>query len=378
MIPGLYFGLRPGSARRGTRRLDAASSFDVNNSTTVGAAADEGNSPAGNHEGGGRGWSWGPDARGRTAWTRGRLLAGVAALVAWLLVFHAAVPDLPGQPGSLLESFLPWLGLAAPVLTAGALLRRSGTALLAALLPVVAWLGHFGHLLVPLTGDTPGQGRADLTVVQHNVADDNPDPARTAKALLAAGRWDLVALEEVTPAALPAYESALAGRYPHHAVRGTVGLWSAYPLTDVLALDIRPHGIGPGWQRGLRATAATPHGEVAVYVVHLPSVRLTATRGFDSVRRDESAALLGAVLAAERLDRVVLLGDLNGTVDDRGLAPLTTRLDPASSGFAFSWPAGAPVARIDQVLARRAEVTRVWTLPATGSDHLPVAARLTF
>ncbi|WP_309235286.1 endonuclease/exonuclease/phosphatase family protein [Streptomyces sp. TRM64462] len=337
----------------------------MNNSATAGVAADE--------ESGSRGRGGAAGGRRRTLWTRGRVLAGLAALVAWLLVFHATVPDLPGRPASLLETFLPWLGLAVPVLLVGALVRRSVTALLAALLPAVAWLGHFGHLL----WDEGTTGRTGMTVVQHNAADDNPDPAGTARALLAAGA-DLIALQEVTPAALPAYTDALVGRYRYQAVHGTVGLWSAYPLTDVQALDIRPHGIGPDWQRGLRVTAETPYGDVAVYVAHLPSVRITATRGFDSVRRDESAALLGAALAAERLDRVVLLGDLNGTVDDRGLAPLTTRLDPASAGLAFSWPASAPLARIDQVMARGAEVTRVWTLAPTGSDHLPVAARLAF
>ncbi|WP_149183861.1 endonuclease/exonuclease/phosphatase family protein [Streptomyces sp. TRM49041] len=320
----------------------------------------------------GRGTRWGRDARGRSAWARGRVLAGVAALVAWLIVFHAAVPDLPGRPGSLLEAFLPWLGLAVPVLVAAALVRRSATALLASLLPVMAWLGHFGVLLMP--GPVVPH---DLTVVQHNVSDENTDAAGTARVLMAV-RPDLIALQEVTAAALPAYRAALAERYPHHEVRGTVGLWSAHPLTDVRALDIRPDGIDPGWQRGLRATAVTPRGDIAVYVAHLPSVRLTPARGFDSVRRDESAAMLGGALAAERLDRVVLLGDLNGTVDDRGLGPLTSRLDTAASGLAFSWPASAPVARIDQVMARRAEVTRVWTLPRTGSDHLPVAAHLTY
>lgn len=314
----------------------------------------------------------GRDARGRTAWSRGRVVVGLAALVAWLIVFHGTVPDLPGRPASLLEAFLPWLGLAVPALVVAALGRRSAVAPLAALLPAAAWTGHFGDGLLPAP-----DGPYDLTAVQHDVSDENADPAGTARDLASVGA-ELIALEEVTPAALPAYRAALAGRYPHHAVRGTVGLWSVYPLGDVRAPDIRPAGIGAGWRRALRATAATPRGDLAVYVAHPPSVRLTARRGFDCVRRDASAELLGAALAAERLDRVVLLGDLDGTVDERGLAPLTARLDTARSRPAFSWPASAPLARIDQVLARRAEVTRVWTLPRTASDHLPVAARLSY
>lgn len=74
---------------------------------------------------------------------------------------------------------------------------------------------------------------------------------------------------------------------------------------------------------------------------------------------------------------MILMGDLNSTVDDRGLAPLTSQLNVAERGFAFSFPTAFPVARIDQVLARSATVDHIRTLPATGSDHLPVAARVT-
>ncbi|MFK0234950.1 endonuclease/exonuclease/phosphatase family protein [Streptomyces vinaceus] len=309
-------------------------------------------------------WSW----RGR-----GYVLAGLAVLLGCLLAFHGAVPDgLPGRPGSLLETFLPWLGLTVPLLAALAVLRRSAVAGLAALLPAAAWLGLFGGHLLPGAEPAPG-----LLAVQHNVSDENPDPAGTARALAATGA-DLLALEELTPAALPAYAQVLAPRYPYHAVAGTVGLWSKHPLADVRPVDIRPAGVGEGWNRGLRATARTPRGEVAVYVAHLPSVRLGPAHGFGSLRRDESAVLLGAAIAAEPADPLILLGDLNSTVDDRGLAPVTSRMEPPSRDFAFSWPASLPLARIDQVLTRSASVTRIRSLPATGSDHLPVAAHLTW
>ncbi|MFD2356994.1 endonuclease/exonuclease/phosphatase family protein [Nonomuraea ferruginea] len=87
-------------------------------------------------------------------------------------------------------------------------------------------------------------------------------------------------------------------------------------------------------------------------------------------------AELGAALAAEKLDRIVLMGDLNSTLDDRGLAPVTSRLTPADEGFGFTWPAAFPLARIDHVMTRAATPVTTWTLPATGSDHLPVMARI--
>lgn len=301
---------------------------------------------------------------------RGRAPVALAVLMAGLLAFHRAVPNTPGRAGSLLESFLPWLGLAAVLLFLYGLWRRTPVVLVAALLPVAVWTHLFAGLLLP----ADAAGPRNLVVVQHNVSDDNPDPADTARALAGTGA-DLIALEELVPDALPAYERALAARYPHHEVRGTVGLWSRHPLSGARTVDIKPAEQDEPWSRGLRAVAATPHGQVAVYVAHLPSVRIVPS-GMTSRGRDESAVQLGREVEAEPLDRVILAGDLNSTVDDRGLAPLTSRLEVPRHGFAFSFPAGLPLVRIDQVMARSATVSGIDTLPATGSDHLPVRARI--
>ena len=78
----------------------------------------------------------------------------------------------------------------------------------------------------------------------------------------------------------------------------------------------------------------------------------------------------------------MLLGDLNGTMDDRAFADITSQLhsvqDAAGDGFGFSWPARFPVARIDQILVRGVEPKSSWVLPATDSDHRPVAARISW
>lgn len=301
---------------------------------------------------------------------RGLVLAGLAVVLAGVMAFHRGVPNAVGRVGSLVESFLPWAGVVVVLLLVLALVRRSAVALVAVLLPVGVWVHLFGGLLLP---GAEGRGR-ELVVVQHNVSDENPDPAGTARALVGTGA-DLVALEELVVPQLSAYEQALAADYPHHVVRGTVGLWSKYPLSGERVVDIRPPSIAEGWSRGVRAVVASPYGDVAAYVAHLPSVRVGAG-GLASDRRDRSAELLGRAIAAESVDTVVLLGDLNGTVEDRGLEPLTSRLNVAERGFAFSFPASLPLARIDQVMARSATVGHIRTLPATGSDHLPVVARV--
>ncbi|AZK97491.1 endonuclease/exonuclease/phosphatase family protein [Streptomyces tsukubensis] len=303
---------------------------------------------------------------------RARAVLVLAPLLALVSLYPDPVPNAGPRLGSLLETFQPWLPLAALPLAAVALWRRSALALAACALPGAAWLiAHGGALLAD--EDTP----YDLTALQHNVSDVNPDPAGTARQLAGAGA-DLIALEEVVPAALPAYREILSPGYPHLAVEGTVALWSRHPLTDIRPVDIRPQDVPRDWRRGLRATAHTPKGEIAVYVAHLPSVRMSPASGFGTARRDESARYLGRAIEAEETERVLLMGDLNSTVADRGLAPVTSQLNAPAGTLAFSWPASLPLARIDQVLARNAKVAHIRALDRTGSDHLPVLARIRF
>ncbi|MEU8972879.1 endonuclease/exonuclease/phosphatase family protein [Streptomyces monashensis] len=313
------------------------------------------------------------------------MLAALALLLGLVMLLHAKIPNVGGL-GSLVESFLPWFGLFVPVLLAGALWRRSASAVVALLLPVIVWLSLFGRLVTDKS--RPG---GDLTVVSQNIDADNPDPAGTARDLAASGA-DVLALEEITAQAKPLYEKELAKRYPYHVVLGTVGLWSMLPLSDTRPVDIetdygplaatKPVGVTMAYNRALRTTVATHQGPLAVYVAHLGSVRVLPRNGFWTTGRDRGAQALGKAVAAERNKRVVLLGDMNGTTDDRAFDGITAQLhsaqEEAGDGFGFSWPAKFPVARIDQVLVRGVEPKSSWVLPATGSDHLPVAARISW
>lgn len=305
----------------------------------------------------------------RGIWRRGLVTAGVAVVLALVLVFHAEIPNGVGNLGSLIETFLPWLGLLIPVLIVIGFVRRSATALIAVLLPAVIWVSSFGGLI---TGKSATGG--DLTVATHNVNAENADPSGTARDVAASGA-DVVALEELTADAVPTYEKALASTYKYHSVQGTVGLWSKYPLTGTKTVDIKL-----GWTRAMRTTVDSPKGEVAVYVAHLPSVRVKLDAGFTANQRDASADALGEAIADEPISKVVLLGDLNGTMNDRALNAVTSQMrstqGAAGDGFGFSWPASFPMARIDQIMVKGVEPLSSWTLPETGSDHLPIAARV--
>ncbi|WP_127354126.1 endonuclease/exonuclease/phosphatase family protein [Actinacidiphila soli] len=319
-------------------------------------------------------------------WKRGLVLAALALLLGLLMLLHAKIPNRGiGNLGSLVETFLPWFGLFIPVLLTGALWRRSASAVVALLLPVVVWLNLFGGLL----SDKSHPG-GDLTVAEQNVNANNPDPAGTARDLAASGA-EVLALVELTPQATGTYEKGLAEAYPYHTVQGTVGLWSKLPLSDTQPIDIMDYGPLADTKpvdkkmasnRALRATVATDHGPLAVYVAHLGSIRVMPRGGFWTASRDRGVQALGKAIAADPSERVVLLGDLNGTMDDRAFADITSQMhsaqDAAGDGFGFTWPAKFPVLRIDQILVRGVEPKSSWVLPATGSDHLPVAAGISW
>ncbi|MET9956043.1 endonuclease/exonuclease/phosphatase family protein [Streptomyces sp. NPDC006339] len=360
---------RPGTPGPGdTGSASAGSGTGSGSGAGTGAGSGSGTG-SGSGSGSGLGARLGRLRGDRGVWRRGILLALCAVLLALLMVLHSDIPNRIGNLGSLTETFLPWLGLFVPVLLVLALLRRSATALVALVLPAVVWLNLFGGLVVDKS-----QAGGDLTVVTHNVNADNPDPEGTARQIAASGA-DVVALEELKGDMVPVYEKALADTYRHHSTQGTVGLWSKYPLRDAQPVDIRM-----GWTRAMRATVAAPAGEVAVYVAHLPSVRVKLNAGFTANQRDNSANALGEAIAHDPHRRIVLLGDLNGTMNDRALNAVTSQLrstqGAAGDGFGFSWPASFPMARIDQILVRNVEPLSSWTLPETKSDHLPVAARL--
>ncbi|MFJ8843354.1 endonuclease/exonuclease/phosphatase family protein [Streptomyces cyaneofuscatus] len=305
----------------------------------------------------------------------GRLLALVALLSAALMALHAHVPNTALNLGSLFQTLLPWTGLAVPALLALAAVRRSKLAAIAVLAPALVWTTLFGPTLTDtLTDKGTGATGHGLTVLSHNVDEANPDRAGTARAL-AGAKADVLALVELSKEATPVYERELAAAYPHHAVLGGVGLWSRHRLTAVAEVEIMP------WTRAMRATAATPEGPVAVYAAHLASVRVSGA-GFTTGRRNEAARALASAVRAEPGSRVVVLGDFNGTYQDRALAPVTSQLRSAQreagNGFGFTYPAGFPVVRIDDVLVKGMDPLASWTLPATGSDHRPVAATLRF
>ncbi|MFD0591274.1 endonuclease/exonuclease/phosphatase family protein [Catellatospora coxensis] len=288
-----------------------------------------------------------------------------ALTLAAVLAGHRLVPNVYSA-GSLLDSVTPLLGLAVPVLALAALAARARAALLAVALPAAVWAAQFGGALLP-----PQGGPAELRVVSQNLFADNPDPAATVQALAAEGP-DLIALQESADGAIAAAAGRLRKTYPHHAVKGTVGLLSKHPITRVNSLDSET-----SWIRGLRAVVETPQGDVAVYVVHLRSARLNETAS-----RDRNIQTLADAVRADDASRVLVLGDLNTSAEDRAFAPLSALLRDAQAdagwGFGLTWPSRLPVLRPDQVLYRGLTATDAGVRRAPGTDHRAVTASFAF
>nr|WP_246497991.1 endonuclease/exonuclease/phosphatase family protein [Natronoglycomyces albus] len=297
----------------------------------------------------------------------GAVLTILSVLLLCLFVFHRHLPNRAWNLGSLVETFLPWFGLAIIPLLVWAALKRNVVTIVVAILPGLVWAYMYGPLL-PDKSEGPG----DFRVLSHNVEDINPNPEETARHVRDANA-DVVALVEITSEAMPTYRDVLAEQYPYTADYGTVALWSKYPISVSEPVD-----IGIDWTRAFRATVQVEGIDVSIYVAHLLSVRLMPDEGFTIDQRNRTAQMLGDAIEADAYDRVILMGDLNGTMQDKTLAPITYQMRSAHAsagrGFGFTWPSSFPVARIDQILYRGLEATDAQVLSQTGSDHLPVQA----
>jgi endonuclease/exonuclease/phosphatase family metal-dependent hydrolase len=117
----------------------------------------------------------------------------------------------------------------------------------------------------------------------------------------------------------------------------------------------------------LVAEVAGPGGRFSALSTHL---------GLGGAERGRHARALSE-LADEPDGPVLVGGDLNMTSDARAMAPLLTRFTDVGAEAGPTFPANAPVARIDFLLVSRgAVVERSWVEASAASDHLPVVAVL--
>ncbi|WP_169814171.1 endonuclease/exonuclease/phosphatase family protein [Nocardia mexicana] len=287
-----------------------------------------------------------------------------AGLLAALLFGHTWVPDALGS-GVVLDSAAPWLGVGVPVLVLGALACRSRIGVAAAVIPLLVWAAVFGSWWAG--GNPAPPGSPHLTLVTQNLYAGNATPDAAARALGSTAA-DLVALQEFSAGNREDVVDALSDSHPYRVTEGTVALWSRYPLSDTTVAD-----VGAGWHRGLRTHVAMPAGDIVVYVVHLPSIRVG-----DTAIRDRGLRTLSRQLTSDTAERIVVAGDFNTAETDRhwrNFAPGYTDVR-TGGGPGFTWPAAFPVARPDHVLTRGFDRTTAHVLRTPGADHRGIAVDL--
>lgn len=283
--------------------------------------------------------------------------------------------DEPSIRVAILQSFTPWMPVAAVVAVAAACLLRAdragaaGSALTLVSLAAVTPVAWADDLPAPMDGASP------FSVATANVLYSNERIAEVGD-LLVDLDVDAIALVEITPSALAELEThPLSELFPHRVDRpgwaaSGLAIWSRYPVT---ALPDR--GFGP---RIVEADIEFTDASVRVVAAHPPPPVSDRELWISEMSN------LPAIAAGD--DPVVILGDFNASffhppfrhaVDEAGL------IDAAAAtgdGLAMTWPSHGLIpafVTIDHVLfgggltALDADVVAI-----PGSDHHAVIAEL--
>ncbi|MFE6890010.1 endonuclease/exonuclease/phosphatase family protein [Streptomyces sp. NPDC057694] len=159
---------------------------------------------------------------------------------------------------------------------------------------------------------------------------------------------------------------AVLSRYP---IRSAVN----HEITRLSTQDPNPvPAPAPGFGEVTLKVRGVP---VQVFVTHLdyradPSVRVAQVADTRRIMTAERSAVRGA--------RQVLLGDFNAAPGAAELGPLWGELRDAGPADGGTYPAGAPVQRIDYVAVGAGIDVRSTSIPdePTASDHRPVVAEV--
>lgn len=336
-------------------------------------------------------------SRMRRQTSNGVIVLACAAVI--FLVLHRFLPDAGGI-GSLLETWLPWVGVPILLLVLIAAIVHTKRALVATLIAALAWAALYGPALLPRGSSAAAQ----LRIFSEDV-NGNAQETTASGTMALAQHADIVALEDMYSSV---YETnavnSLNTAYQYHSTEYEFGLWSKYPIsnaqplalgttqtTQPLTLGADEAGFASSSASGgapiigaLKADLSTPQGTLTVYLVHMPQPVL-GDQGF-AKSRDLALTKFVQLVQADHSARIAVIGDINVAATDRqfgqltGTDGLTSAQQASGSGFGFTWPAEFPIVRLDDVLTRGLKPLRSVVLPAIahGQTHLPIQVDLDY
>jgi endonuclease/exonuclease/phosphatase (EEP) superfamily protein YafD len=305
------------------------------------------------------------------------LTAAIAAPWAgWALVRGLGLDA--GYPLVAMMAFTPYVAALSVVPVVVALVLRAwGVAAVAAVAAVVLAVAVLPRALDGPQVVDAGSGGRTLVVMTSNLYVGSADAGAVMR-LAREHDVDVLSVQELTPEIVAALEAAGArARFPHrvlepHAHETGSGLFARFPL--------RPIAAGP------TERSAQPEGELRlpggaalrVKAVHpMPPITRASAQAW---RRDMQALPGPSAGGTPRL----LIGDFNGTLDNRELRRLLDRgyydaADATGDGLRPTWPVGrrSPPITIDHVLLpAQIKVRRVSIHEIPGSDHRALIAEL--
>jgi endonuclease/exonuclease/phosphatase (EEP) superfamily protein YafD len=290
---------------------------------------------------------------------------------------------------ALLNTLALYLFVPLVLLIPLAIWRRHWLALLGLALPIAGFISLIGVALLPRSAAPPATPGPTFTVMSFNLLARNRDIA-VITAAIQANAPDLVGVQELTTETETKLAQALLPTYPYHTrlpadLRAGVGLFSRYPLEDVLPYPLPPMHLS------LRAGVRIDDRLLHIYVVHLSPNNMLGypLRQFPSltaaryVARAAETTQLQQALATEELPAILLCDcNLTETSEDyvRLAQAATDSFREASWGLGHTLRVGQipfPVQRIDYIWHTTGMVAiEAWVGPDGGSDHLPVSTKL--
>jgi endonuclease/exonuclease/phosphatase family metal-dependent hydrolase len=299
---------------------------------------------------------------------------------------------------AFLDSLVPLLLVPSLAFMPVCLMWRRRRAALALAPAVLTFVVAYGPLFVPRAPGAVPSGAQPFSLLSYNLHAESEQLAPMMTVIREADA-DIVALQELSPAAAGRFAAELADLYPYQAAHpGQANpIWGQGVLSKFPILDDEYWHIHLGHQR---VTIDAPETRVVLYNTHpIHPFPIREGRLFDDGARGDEIAVLLRRASAES-GAVILAGDFNMSdqTDDYGriVARYHDAYREVGWGLGFTFPdfsqpeavpaeaAGAvalpirPVARLDYVFHTahlRAVEAKVWHTSG-GSDHRPVYVRL--